>query len=83
MTTATKENIDRKTSYINHLSHIENIPNPEQIQYLSFTHSVAWSFNKEKKRKLKKTKYINIYFYNQSNRKKMIYYSLLLQQNIK
>ena len=54
MATAAKENIDRKTSYINHLSHIENIPNPEQIQYLSFTHSVAWSFNKEKKRKLKK-----------------------------
>ena len=53
MATVTKENIDRKTSYINHLSHIENIPNPEQIQYLNFTHSVAWSFNKEKKRKLK------------------------------
>ena len=45
--------IDRKESYINHLSHIANIPNPEQIQYMNFTHSVAWSFNKEKKRKLK------------------------------
>ena len=52
MATATKENIDRKTSYINHLSHIENIPNPEQIQYMSFAHCVAWSFNKEKKCKL-------------------------------
>ena len=44
---------DRKKSYINHLSHIENIPNPEQIQYMNFTHSIAWSFNKEKKCKLK------------------------------
>ena len=49
MATAFQANDDRKTSYINHLAHIENIPNPEQIQYMSFTHSVAWSFNKEKK----------------------------------
>ena len=53
MANASKEFIDRKASYINHLSHIENIPNPEQIQYLSFTQCVAWFFNKEKKRKLK------------------------------
>ena len=45
--------ISRKTSYINHLSHIANIPNPEQIQYMNFTHSVAWTFSKEKKRKQK------------------------------
>lgn len=42
-----------KNSYINHISHIENIPNPEQIQYMNFAHSVAWSFSKEKKCKIK------------------------------
>ena len=52
MSTAKKENLDRTTSYINHLSHIKNIPNPKQIQYMNFTHSVAWSFNKEKKCKI-------------------------------
>ena len=41
--------IPRNISYINHISHIVNIPNPEQIQYLNFTHSVAWTFSKEKK----------------------------------
>ena len=43
--------ISRKASYINHISHIANIPNPEQVQYMNFTHSVAWTFSKEKKRK--------------------------------
>ena len=43
--------ISRKASYINHISHIANIPNPEQVQYMNFTHSVAWAFSKEKKRK--------------------------------
>ena len=41
---------DRKKSYINHISHIQNIPNPEQTQYMNYSHSVAWSFTKEKKR---------------------------------
>jgi len=41
--------IPRSLSYINHISHIANIPNPEQIQYMNFTHSVAWTFSKEKK----------------------------------
>ena len=41
--------ISRKTSYINHISHIANIPNPEQVQYMNFAHSVAWTFSKEKK----------------------------------
>ena len=36
-------------SYINHITHIQNIPNPDQIQYMNYTHSVAWSFNKDKK----------------------------------
>ena len=35
-------------SYINHITHIQNIPNPDQIQYMNYTHSVAWSFNKDK-----------------------------------
>ena len=52
MATAFQTNDERKASYINHLAHIENIPNPEQIQYMSFTHSIAWSFNKEKKCKI-------------------------------
>ena len=41
--------LDRKKSYINHISHIQNIPNPEQTQYLNYSHSIAWSFSKEKK----------------------------------
>jgi len=53
METSIQSTNDRKISYINHLSHIENIPNPEQIQYMNFTHSIAWTFNKEKKCKLK------------------------------
>ena len=40
---------DRKRSYINHIEHIQNIPNPEQTQYMNYSHSVAWSFTKEKK----------------------------------
>lgn len=38
-------------SYVNHITHIQNIPNPDQIQYMNYTHAVAWSFNKDKKRK--------------------------------
>ena len=44
---------DRKKSYINHISHIQNIPNPDQTQYMNYTHSIAWTFTKEKKRKNK------------------------------
>ncbi len=44
---------ERKKSYLNHVSHIQNIPNPEQTQYMNYTHSIAWSFTKEKKRKSK------------------------------
>ena len=43
----------RRQSYINHVSHIRNIPNPDQCQYLNYSHSIAWSFPKEKKRKKK------------------------------
>ena len=43
---------DRKKSYINHLSHIQNIPNPDQTQYMNYSHCIAWTFSKSKKRKL-------------------------------
>ena len=43
----------RESSYINHITHIQNIPNPDQIQYMNFTHAVAWSFNKDQKCKYK------------------------------
>lgn len=39
----------RESSYSNHILHIQNIPNPEQIQYMNYTHSVAWTFYKDKK----------------------------------
>ena len=45
-------------SYVNHITHIKNIPNPEQIQYMSFTHSIAWTFNKSPKCKNKKIIFI-------------------------
>ena len=44
---------DRKKSYINHISHIQNIPNPDQTQYMNYTHSIEWTFTKEKKCKNK------------------------------
>jgi hypothetical protein len=43
----------RRESYINHISHIKNIPNPQQTQYMNYSHSIAWSFSKEKKCKKK------------------------------
>ena len=50
-TYAAKDN--RINSYVNHVSHIQNIPNPDQIQYMNFSHCVAWSFSKDKKCKKK------------------------------
>ena len=41
-----------QSSYVDHIIHIQNIPNPDQIQYMNFTHAVAWTFNKDKKCKL-------------------------------
>ena len=56
MTTVDSNRVIVKTSsfpsdntFINHI--IQNIPNPNQIQYMAFTYSVAWSFNKDKKSK--------------------------------
>ena len=49
MSTASLIQEPQVNSYVNHISHIQNIPNPDQIQYMNYTHSVAWSFNKEKK----------------------------------
>ena len=43
---------NRQNSYVDHIIHIQNIPNPVQIQYMNFTHAVAWTFNKDKKCKL-------------------------------
>ena len=45
--------VDRKKSYIDHISHIQNIPNPHQTQYMNYSHSIAYSFPKEKKCKIK------------------------------
>lgn len=41
---------DARQSYMNHVLHIQNIPNPEQTQYMNYSHAVAWSFNKQNKR---------------------------------
>lgn len=45
--------IDRKNSYINHLSHIEGNntakSRDKSIQYFSYDHCVAWTFAKGKK----------------------------------
>ena len=40
---------ERKKSYINHIAHIQNIPNTEQTQYMNYSHSIAWTFAKDKK----------------------------------
>ena len=42
-------NKNRETSYVNHIIHIQNIPNPAQTQYMNYTHSIVWTFNKDKK----------------------------------
>ena len=47
--TIKKKLYDVINSYVNHISHIQNIPNPNQIQYMNFTHSIAWSFSKSPK----------------------------------
>ncbi len=49
MSTSLLKQDDRTSSYINHITHIQNIPNPEQIQYMNYTHCVAWSFSKDQK----------------------------------
>lgn len=43
--------LSRCASYVNHISHIQNIPNKDQTQYLNYSHCIAWSFSKDKKRK--------------------------------
>ena len=37
---------------VSHVAMIQNIPNPVQVQYMTYTHSIAWTFNKENKRKI-------------------------------
>ena len=53
MSTSSLIKDNRESSYLNHITHIQNIPNPEQIQYMNYTHSVAWSFTKDQKCKKK------------------------------
>ena len=42
--------VGTNNNFINHLCHIENVPNPDQYQYMTLSHCYAWSFNKDKKR---------------------------------
>lgn len=50
----------RIASYLNHLAYIDDKkPPPKQVQYMNYTHSVAWSFAKGEKRK---SIYIKIFF---------------------
>ena len=47
------KNDPRIASYLNHLAYIDDKkPPPKQVQYLNYTHSIAWSFAKENKRNL-------------------------------
>ena len=39
----------RASSYLSYLSYVRDIPVPKQVQYMNYTHSVAWSFSKDKK----------------------------------
>jgi len=55
------KNDPRIASYINHLAYIDDKkPPPKNIQYLNYTHSIAWSFAKENKRNLIHYKFYNI-----------------------
>lgn len=38
------------SSYADHVAHVQNILNKDQIQYMTFEHSYAWTFGKQKKR---------------------------------
>ena len=52
------KNDPRASSYLNHLAYIDEKPPPKQVQYMNYTHSVAWSFSKGEK-----CKSINIKLY--------------------
>jgi hypothetical protein len=39
----------RASSYLHHLAYIDEKPPPKTVQYMNYTHSVAWSFAKEAK----------------------------------
>lgn len=36
-------------SYLHHLAYVDPKPPPKQVQYMNYTHSVAWSFSKGEK----------------------------------
>ena len=40
----------RAASYLNHLSYIDEKPPPKSVQYMNYTHTVAWTFSKGEKR---------------------------------
>lgn len=40
------------SSYADRVAHIQNILNNDQIQYMTFEHSYAWTFGKQKKRNI-------------------------------
>ena len=39
----------RASSYLSHFAFIDEKPPPKQVQYMNYTHSVAWSFSKGEK----------------------------------
>ena len=45
----TTKSYQPSNNLVSHVAMIQNIPNPDQIQYMNYSHSVAWSFNKDKK----------------------------------
>ena len=45
----TTKSYQLSNNLVSHVAMIQNIPNPDQIQYLAFTHCVAWSFDKVEK----------------------------------
>ena len=42
----------RAASYLNHLSYIDEKPPPKNVQYMNYTHSIAWTFSKGQKSNL-------------------------------
>ena len=62
-------NQNRESSYVNHIVHIQNIPNPDQIQYMNYTHSIAWTFNKDKKCNLKNFNSHNFFYYSKTRQR--------------
>ena len=58
------KNDPRASSYLNHLAYIDEKPPPNQIQYMNYTHSVAWSFSKGERRKYSNTNILKLKIFN-------------------